>query len=95
MKFLAEQQGVYAAVFDFCMLGMETETDDGEKRAAKKRTKVLTNSVAVATLLREAQCDGQHEHEHLLNGRASACQEYPENFVQASVRGRQAGARHC
>ena len=54
---LNEFDDVFKVNFDFCMLDMETRTRDS-KVPAKKRTSVLTNSHAVAALLREAQCRG-------------------------------------
>ncbi len=80
-------QGVYKVNFDFCMLGMEVQTKDGEAKAAKKRTSVLTNSHAVASLLQGAQCRGEHKHEQLLNGLAGPCQEYPEKFCRLVCEG--------
>ena len=68
LQSLASHQGVYKVDFDFCMLGMEARGDDGITRPAKKRTGILTNSEAVASLLERAQCHGGHEHVHLLGG---------------------------
>ncbi len=75
-------KGVYKVNFDFCMLGMEVQTKDGEVKAVMKRTNVLTNSHAVASLLHGAQCRGDRRHEQLLNGLAGPCQEYPEKFCR-------------
>ena len=50
------------------MLCMEARGDDGIEHPAKKRTGILTNSEAVASLLDRAQCDGKHEHVPLLGG---------------------------
>ena len=72
--------GVRTVKFDFCMLGMRTLDEKGEDAAAQKRTQIMTNSDALATLLLEAQCRHEHTHTHLLGGRASACQEYPDKF---------------
>ncbi len=80
-------EGVYVAKFDFCMLGMKTVDDRGEEAHAKKRTTVMTNSPAVATLLREAQCRREHVHQHLLDHRAGACQKYPEKFAKLVCEG--------
>ena len=49
-------EGVHVVKFDFCMLGMLTADRHGKPAAAKKRITVMTNSPAIATLLREAQC---------------------------------------
>ena len=42
---------------------------------------MLTNSPNLAEVLRRAQCQGLHQHQHLIGGRASACQVYPRKFV--------------
>ena len=72
--------GVRTVKFDFCMLGMKTHDDMGQETAAQKRTQIMTNSQAVATVLLEAQCRGEHKHTQLLGGRAKACQEYTDEF---------------
>ena len=79
--------GVHRIQFDFCRLGMMTKDKDGNEKFAKKRTAILTNSDAVATLLRHAQCLGDHSHEQLLGGKASACQQYPDKFTMAICEG--------
>ncbi len=63
--------------FDFCMAGMQL---DGVP--AKKRTGVVTNSVALQDALKEMQCSGEHEHADLTGGKARACQVYPEKFCK-------------
>ena len=75
-------EGVYASKFDFCQLGMETRGEDGLPAPAKKRTTVLTNSANLAEVLRRAQCQGLHKHQHLIGGRAKNCQVYPKQFVE-------------
>ena len=87
IKTLAEIEGVFHVKFDFCMLGMVSRDADGTEHAAKKRTGILTNSGAVATLLRQAQCRGEHWHMELLNGRAGPCQVYPEKFTRLICEG--------
>ena len=84
---VAALAGVHKATFDFCKLGMETVDRDGKKAAAKKRTTIMTNSQHIARVLREAQCDGSHTHQHLLDGRAGPCQEYPEKFCRLVCEG--------
>ena len=79
---VAALSGVHIAKFDFCQLGMKTTTMDGKTAPAKKRTTVMTNSCHVARVLQQAQCTGSHVHQHLLDGRAKSCQEYPEKFCR-------------
>ena len=71
---MRQLEGVHVVKFDFCMLGMITSDRAGNPGAAKKRTTVMTNSPAVAMLLREAQCRSEHQHIPLLEGRAGPCQ---------------------
>ena len=73
--------GVRVVKFDFCMLGMTTD-DDGKEAAARKRTRVMTNSSSVAVLLQEAQCRSEHVHQHLLGNRAGPCQEYTDKLCK-------------
>ena len=54
MKQMMGLEGVHTARFDFCPLGMETASAGGERQAAKKRTTVMTNSLNLAEVLRQA-----------------------------------------
>ena len=67
--------------FDFCMMGMKSSDEEGEA-PARKRTGALTNSKAIAEMLRQAQCEGSHRHVKLIGGKAKACEEYPEEFCE-------------
>ena len=87
VKYLASLSGVFTAKFDFCMLGMTTTGAEGEVAAAKKRTGVITNSSAIASILRDAQCRGEHKHEQLLDGKAGPCQKYPDKFCRLICEG--------
>ena len=87
VRLLSSMDGVYLAKFDFCMAGMKTIDGAGREAFAKKRTGVLTNSSAVASLLRGAQCRGEHKHEPLLEGRAGPCQQYPDKFCRLICEG--------
>ena len=88
MDQVAQMEGIYKVTFDFCAVGMTVAGQPGEPPVpAKKRTRVLTNSHAVHTLLREAQCNGQHWHMVLLDGKAGPCQEYPEKFCRLICEG--------
>ena len=73
--------------FDFCMVGMTTVDADGNEVPAKKRTGIVTNSEAIASILRRAQCDGSHRHEQLLGWRASKAQIYPDKFCRRVCEG--------
>ena len=61
--------------FDACYFGMQVEGLDGSK-LVKKRTRILTNSTALAKRFSKDQCTTDHEHIPLTNFRAKPCQEY-------------------
>ena len=82
MQEIANLPGVELVDFDFCMAGMKTVEASGRRAHAKKRTRVLTNSPSLQLLLREVQCRREHEHAELLNGKAKACEKYPEKFCR-------------
>ncbi len=86
LQVLGGLEGVLKANFDFCTLGMrvgDRPREDVKLHPVKKRTKVMTNSSMLHTLLVEAQCRGRHEqHGDLRDGKASECQEYPELFCK-------------
>ena len=78
---LAQCPNTRGVNFDFCMLGMKSSDDQGEA-LAKKRTKIVTNSKAIADELEKYQCDGLHRHVILESGRPKACERYPDKFCQ-------------
>ena len=82
MQQMRALDGVRMVKFDFCMLGMKTVDEEGKEAAARKRTRVMTNSNAVTLLLQEAQCRSEHKHQHLLSNRAGPCQEYTDEFCR-------------
>lgn len=67
--------------FDFCHYGMATEGDQGNA-LVKKRTTLMTNSTRIAQRIKRAQCSKDHEHAHLINFKAKACEIYPERFCK-------------
>ena len=80
-------EGVHVVKFDFCMLGMRTMDRHGNPSSARKMTTVMTNSPAVAKLLRNAQCRSEHQHTPLLGGKAGPCQEYTDQFCELICEG--------
>ena len=75
---VARMSGVYAVNFDQCMLGLQAPSG----RPFKKRTRILTNSVRLATSLARFQCDGSHAHQQIIGseqGRSRSwwAQHYP------------------
>ena len=72
-------------VADQCMYGLVTPTGKhGETAPAKKPTKFVSNSWCVLQEL-SIRCDGSHVHQHLIAGRASEAQQYPDGFAGASA----------
>ena len=85
LRELKAREGVFKVNFDFCEAGMKTGDKKGDGKQlypVKKRTGLMTNSYAVYTLFREAQCKGDHVHAEILDGRASECQKYPPKFCK-------------
>ena len=68
-----------------CQFEMMAE-DPGGTGLVKKPTGIMTNSAELAREL-ERTCSGGHRHISLINGRARACQVYPEMFCEATCRG--------
>ena len=85
MKSLMRLPGVFEVVGDQCMYGLRTKSSSGKERAAKKRTRFLTNMPEAQEEL-SRKCDGRHEHQHLVEGRARAAEVYPEELCRAICR---------
>ena len=66
-------------VADQCTYGLKTWSQDRRKkdRAAKKKRKFMTNCQEIAEEL-SRRCNGKHEHQPLLEGRAKQAAQYPE-----------------
>ena len=58
----------------------------GSMGLAKKRTRVFTNSPIIDRLL-DKQCSRDHEHVHLMNGRAAKAAAYPTAMCDAFLDG--------
>ena len=67
--------------FDFCMLGMRSK-DQGGEGPAKNKTGIMTNSPLLTEELNKFQCNKEHRHVELTNGRAHKCQIYPDEFCR-------------
>ena len=79
---------VHVCVVDQCAYGLRV----GEK-LNKKPTCFITNSPHIAQELRR-RCSGDHEHDHLLGGKAAAAAIYPPGLCKAIVRGLKRHLRH-
>ena len=73
---------LYAVTSNMCVFGMTTPLrgGDGEGYVANL-TRWLTNSPCLAETL-DRHCPGDHEHTHLLGGRAGAAQVYPQRCAR-------------
>ena len=84
---LMKEQDVTLVESDKCMLGLKTwGTSKAKLKPAKKPTKFMTNSRAMGRELERA-CDQQHDHQHLVDGRAAAAARYPPGLCRAMCRG--------
>ena len=81
----AERLGLYLVEMDQCMTGL-VGPGGGPHR---KRTWILTSSEEVANELVRFQCDGNHQHEHVIGGKrvTEAAGHYTPIFAEAIVRG--------
>ena len=72
---------------DQCMYGLKTRGSNTNKEVhAKKPTKFMTNSRALGQEL-SRRCDGKHDHQCLVDGRARAASKYPPGLCKAICRG--------
>ncbi len=74
-----------AVTGDQCEYGL-LSCDSSGVAPAKKPTKFMTNSLAIAGEL-NVRCRGGHRHVHLVSGRAAAAAEYPDGLCEAICRG--------
>ena len=90
MQELGSEVGVFITSADQCAYGLTTTGPDGEA-PAQKPTKFMTNSPCIAEELKR-KCPNRssrmtHNHMPLMNGRAKAAQEYPDELCKAICRG--------
>ena len=83
---LRNSPGVYMVKADQCAYGLVTPDKNGKLTPAKKATRFLTNSRAMAELL-QRQCSNDHTHQHLEGGRCAAAAFYPLQLVRTMIRG--------
>ena len=81
-------EDVEVCVLDQCAYGQAV---DGDK-LNKKPTMCLTDCSHIAAQLKR-RCPGDHEHQHLLGGRAKAAAVYPPELCKSVVRGLRAHLR--
>ena len=87
MKELMSEEEVHTVRADQCMYGLTTcGRGKSYPIPAMQPTKFCTNSRSIARELSK-RCDGQHEHQTLLNGRAKDAARYLEGLCRAICRG--------
>ena len=84
MQTLMNDPRTFVVQGPMCRWKMMSQDSQGEGYV-RKETQYLTNSYELAKVL-TGQCDGQHRHVHLVNGRARAAQKYPPAMVAAILR---------
>ena len=86
MKKLLALPKVGITVADQCMYDLTTTDREGNIMPAKKPTKWASSSPQMLARLSQI-CDGTHEHQHLIGGRAAAAAYYPPKLISQILRG--------
>ena len=86
VKQLRNMPGVYCVRADQCAFGLQTHGPDGKPMYAKKPTRFLTNSLAMARMLQRL-CDKSHKHQQLSGGRCADAAFYPLELIRSMIRG--------
>ena len=86
---LMQLEGVFVCDFDMCQYGMKV---DGV-HPNQKPTRVVVNSEFLAKEL-QRRCLGDHQHDHLMGGKAVKAAHYPQQLCDAIVKGVKAHLRH-
>ena len=84
---MMRQLGVDVVETDQCMFGLKTwGSSKAQLVMAKKPTRFMTNSRSVGHEL-SRRCDGTHQHQPLIDGRAKDAARYPPALCRALCRG--------
>ena len=92
MAKLQREEGVFTVEGPMCRWGMELETRDGRRGYVFKRTRWVTNSRVLASIL-DGRCSNQtgvepeHRHLTLIGGCAAMAAVYPPKLVAAVLKG--------
>jgi hypothetical protein len=86
MSKLMSDPRVGSTVTHMCQFGMTTKGKDGSLKPVRKATQFASSSQLVLDEISK-RCDGSHEHQRLVDGRASRAQIYPPRLCQAMLRG--------
>ena len=85
VKLLAHPR-VNAVVSDQCEYGLLTPDMDGNPTPAKKPTRWMSSSAMMLKRLSRI-CSKNHQHQHLVGGRAKAAEDYSFELVTEILRG--------
>ena len=83
---ILKMKGVKTVVGDQCQFGLETKGVEGRNTPARKRIRFMSNSSDILNELGRL-CPGDHDHQHLVNGRAEKAAVYPDGLCRAICRG--------
>ena len=86
MQRLLSHPRVSSVVSDKCQYGLTTPGNDGEFLPAKKPTRWASTSPHMLKRL-SARCPADHEHQHLMGGRAAHAAYYPPMLITNILRG--------
>eukprot|EP00972_Heterocapsa_arctica_P003741 558396-Heterocapsa_arctica.AAC.1 len=82
-----QRPGVATTVMRACQYGMTSRRPDGTTGPVFKLTKWLSNSAAILERFSRRCSRGQHEHVHLVGGRAAAAAIYPPDLCVQILKG--------
>ena len=85
---LMQLRGVFVCDLDMCQYGMKVDGVHPNQKA----TRVVVNSESLAKEL-QRRCPTDHQHDHLMGGKAVKAAQYPQQLCDAIVRGVKAHLR--
>ena len=83
---LMTTEGVENVVVHMCRFNLRSRDSVGDDGLSKKPTRVLTNLPSLAESINK-KCTGDHDHIHLVGGRAKAAAQYTREFCNAIIDG--------
>ena len=86
MRKLLNHPRVNTVVSDQCQHGLVTPGDNGQSMPAKKPTMWASSSPHMLKRL-NMRCPGDHDHQHLMGGRAANAAFYPPKLISNILRG--------
>ena len=83
---LLEHPKINVVTSDQCEYGLLTPDSEGRPTPGKKPTRWMSSSAHMLKPLSQ-RCSGQHEHQHLVGGRAKAAEDYSVELITEILRG--------